>query len=231
MLGTTPLNGNNIIWGSLWVFGGSWGGLRGSFWAFLMAEKHIVTVTFVCSFFTLGRSPFGSVLSIHHWLCGSIAVDLLDTCIFYLGVVKVKIWPFSKCQKHIVTVTFVRSFLTLGRSPFGSELSIHHWLCGSIAVDLLDTCLFYLGAVKVKIWPFSKCQKHIVTVTFVRSFFTLGHSPFGSELSIHHTLRGSIAVDLLDTWLYYLGVVKVRFGQFHHWSNRTFEQPWTSSEK
>ena len=66
MLGTTPLNGNNIIWGSLWVFGGSWGGLRGSFWAFLMAEKHIVTVTFVCSFFTLGRSPFGSVLSIHH---------------------------------------------------------------------------------------------------------------------------------------------------------------------
>ena len=34
MLGTTPLNGNNIILGYVRVFEVSWGGLRGSYWAF-----------------------------------------------------------------------------------------------------------------------------------------------------------------------------------------------------
>ena len=34
MLGTTPLNGNYIILGYFGVFEVSWGGLRGSYWAF-----------------------------------------------------------------------------------------------------------------------------------------------------------------------------------------------------
>ena len=46
MLGTTPLNGNNIISGSLWVFGGSWGGVMGSFWAFLMGRKNWLSPIF-----------------------------------------------------------------------------------------------------------------------------------------------------------------------------------------
>ena len=51
MLGTTPLEGNNIIWGSLWVFGGSQGGLKGSFWAFSdILKKFILAIFFLSTY-------------------------------------------------------------------------------------------------------------------------------------------------------------------------------------
>ena len=52
-------------------------------------------------------------------------------------------------EKHISTVSFVRPFLKYERSSLGKMLSIHQRLCGLIAVDQLDICLFYLGVVKV----------------------------------------------------------------------------------
>ena len=72
-------------------------------------------------------------------------------------------------------------------------------------------------------------QKDIVAQFISQHPYTLGSCSFGSKLSIHIVSQGLSAIDLLDTCLFYLGGVKVKVGQYCHWSNRTFEHPWTSS--
>ena len=100
MLQTTPLSGLNIIGGSAWVFGGSWGGLRGSFWAFSNGLKNLIEAEFISQhLYTLGPCSFGSMLSIHTLSDRLSFVDPADTWLFYLRHLKVKIGHFEKKSK------------------------------------------------------------------------------------------------------------------------------------
>ena len=80
MLQTTPLSGLNIIGGSAWVFGGSWGGLRGSFWAFSNGLKNLIEAEFISQhLYMMGPCSFGSILSIHMVSQDLSFVDPADT--------------------------------------------------------------------------------------------------------------------------------------------------------
>ena len=100
MLGTTPLEGNNIIWGSLWVFGGSQGGLKGSFWAFSDILRNFILAEFFSQHLcTFGCCPFGSWLSIHISSQDLSFIDFADTCLFYHRRLKVNIGKSEIDQK------------------------------------------------------------------------------------------------------------------------------------
>ena len=102
MLGTTPLEGNNIIWGSLWVFGGSQGGLKGSFWAFSDILRNFILAEFFSQHLcTFGCCAFGSGLSIHISSQDLSFIDFADTCLFYHRRLKVNIGKSEIDQNDI----------------------------------------------------------------------------------------------------------------------------------
>ena len=102
MLGTTPLEGNNIIWGSLWVFGGSQGGLKGSFWAFSDILRNFILAEFFSQHLcTFECCAFGSGLSIHISSQDLSFIDFADTCLFYHRRLKVNIGKSEIDQNDI----------------------------------------------------------------------------------------------------------------------------------
>ena len=101
--------------------------------------------------YTLGSCSFGSKLSIHTVCYRLSPMDLLDTCLFYLRHLKVKVKKSEIVQNVLVAQFISQHPYTPGSCPFGSKLSIHTVCYRLSAIDLLDTCLLYLGVVKVGI--------------------------------------------------------------------------------
>ena len=66
----------------------------------------------------LRRSPFGSKLSIHTVSDGLSLIDLVDTCLFYLRVFKVKIQVFANRPKCICGAIYSRAPLHIQKVSF-----------------------------------------------------------------------------------------------------------------
>ena len=97
--------------------------------------------------------PFGSELSINILCQGLSFMKLSDTCLFYPGVVKVNISPNSGEIEKFAAEFISQHPYTFGPCPFGSRLRIHTLSDHPGFIDFEDTCLFYLGVVKVNISP------------------------------------------------------------------------------
>ena len=93
-------------------------------------------------------------------------------------------------QKDIVAQFISQHPYTLGSCSFGSKLIIHTVSQGLNAIDLPDTCLFYLGGVKVKVDKSEIVQNYIVAQFISQHPYTLGSCSFGSKLSIHIVSQG-----------------------------------------
>ena len=100
---------------------------------------------------TFGCCPFGSWLSIHISSQDLSFIDFADTCLFYHRRLKVNIGKSEIDQKGDYGAIFSQPPYTSGTCFFGSEASIHIISQGLSFVDPADTCLFYLGVVKVDI--------------------------------------------------------------------------------
>ena len=59
--------------------------------------------------YTFRRSPFGSKLFIHTVSDGLSLIDLVDICLFYLRVFKVKIQVFANQPKCICSAIYSRA--------------------------------------------------------------------------------------------------------------------------
>ena len=68
--------------------------------------------------YTFRRSPFGSKLSIHTVSDGLSLIDLVDTCLFYLRVFKVKIQVFANRPKCICGAIYSRAPLHIQKVSF-----------------------------------------------------------------------------------------------------------------
>ena len=152
-------------WGGKTLRGGldQWsGGYSGVISGFSRIVQNLIVAQFISQHpYTSGTCSFGSKLFIHALSDGLSFTDLRRTCLFYLGGVKVKLANSEICQNKFTASIFTRPPYTSGSSPFGSEPSIHALTDVFSFNDIGWTCLFFLGAVKVKMLKISNWSKSV----------------------------------------------------------------------